>query len=465
MAQTWRTVRVFVSSTFRDMQAERDHLVRFVFPRLREQLLPRRIHLVDVDLRWGVTSEQDASEVCREIITECRPRFLCMLGGRYGTIPAGQGLSITADEVHFGVLKEGSGKVYSLFYFRDGSVTEHMDRTNPGSIREPKGGEKACKLARLKRDIRKIIRGHLLYHPRWSAEEGRLLDLKAFGDRVAADILATIDDEFGAKAPARLDEFAEENAAMEAFVAERHGGFVLGSRKELLKDLLAHAARGGGYLCLTGTPGSGKSALLAHFSRHRSLARQPATLLLRHFVGASAGSTDVRKTVRRLCQEMKVACPNITAALPSDAAELATAFAHFLRLASARWRVVILLDAADQFDPSTSPAGLRWLPEELPANATAIMSALPGPALDDLRRRLPKPREIDLPPLSTPDCIAIVERFRIRYRKQFELEQRAALLAKTDANKPLYLLAALEELRTMGGYEDISRCIDELPPT
>jgi hypothetical protein len=24
----WRTVRVFISSTFRDMQAERDHLVR-----------------------------------------------------------------------------------------------------------------------------------------------------------------------------------------------------------------------------------------------------------------------------------------------------------------------------------------------------------------------------------------------------------------------------------------------------
>jgi len=65
----FRYVRVFISSTFRDMQAERDHLVRFVFPRLREQLLPRRIHLVDVDLRWGVTSEQDASEVCREIIT------------------------------------------------------------------------------------------------------------------------------------------------------------------------------------------------------------------------------------------------------------------------------------------------------------------------------------------------------------------------------------------------------------
>jgi telomerase protein component 1 len=61
MNATWKTVRVFISSTFRDMQAERDHLVRFVFPQLRQELLQWRIHLVDVDLRWGVTSNQDAS--------------------------------------------------------------------------------------------------------------------------------------------------------------------------------------------------------------------------------------------------------------------------------------------------------------------------------------------------------------------------------------------------------------------
>ncbi|MEI8189649.1 MAG: DUF4062 domain-containing protein [candidate division NC10 bacterium] len=88
MLTPWRTVRVFISSTFRDMQAERDHLVRFVFPKLREELLTRRIHLIDVDLRWGVTAEQDSLQVCREIIDECRPRFLCMLGGRYGWVPS-----------------------------------------------------------------------------------------------------------------------------------------------------------------------------------------------------------------------------------------------------------------------------------------------------------------------------------------------------------------------------------------
>ncbi len=36
----WETVRVFISSTFRDMQAERDYLVRSVFPGLREKLGP-----------------------------------------------------------------------------------------------------------------------------------------------------------------------------------------------------------------------------------------------------------------------------------------------------------------------------------------------------------------------------------------------------------------------------------------
>ncbi len=81
MRESWRTVRVFISSTFKDMQAERDHLVRFVFPRMREELFRRHIYLVDVDLRWGVTSEQNAYDVCMEEIDNCHPRFICLLGG------------------------------------------------------------------------------------------------------------------------------------------------------------------------------------------------------------------------------------------------------------------------------------------------------------------------------------------------------------------------------------------------
>ena len=52
MAQTWKTARIFISPTFRDMHAERDYLGKAVFPESRERSAKRWLHLVDVDLRW-----------------------------------------------------------------------------------------------------------------------------------------------------------------------------------------------------------------------------------------------------------------------------------------------------------------------------------------------------------------------------------------------------------------------------
>ncbi len=49
----WARVGLFVSSTFDDMHAERDYLVKRVLPRLYAWCEERRLHLVDVDLRWG----------------------------------------------------------------------------------------------------------------------------------------------------------------------------------------------------------------------------------------------------------------------------------------------------------------------------------------------------------------------------------------------------------------------------
>jgi hypothetical protein len=92
MAATWKTVRVFISSTFRDMHAERDYLVKRVFPAQRERLEKYRIHLVDIDLRWGITEEEaqkdQVLDLCLSQIDECRPFFIGILGERYGWVPA-----------------------------------------------------------------------------------------------------------------------------------------------------------------------------------------------------------------------------------------------------------------------------------------------------------------------------------------------------------------------------------------
>lgn len=86
-----RVVRVFVSSTFRDMQEEREELVKRIFPQLRKLCESRGVIWGEVDLRWGITDEQKAEgkvlPICLEEIRRCRPYFIGLLGERYGWVP------------------------------------------------------------------------------------------------------------------------------------------------------------------------------------------------------------------------------------------------------------------------------------------------------------------------------------------------------------------------------------------
>lgn len=90
-----RTVRVFLSSTFRDFAEERDLLVKTIFPELRRRCRERQVELVDVDLRWGITEEEAQQgkvlPICLAEIDRSRPFFMGFLGERYGWVPkAGQ---------------------------------------------------------------------------------------------------------------------------------------------------------------------------------------------------------------------------------------------------------------------------------------------------------------------------------------------------------------------------------------
>src|SRR4029077_1764625 len=85
-----QTIRVFVSSTFRDMHAERDALNRVVFPELRRRCQARGAEFVGLDLRWGVTEDEIQRDgtlaICLQEIAQCRPFFVCLLGERFGSV-------------------------------------------------------------------------------------------------------------------------------------------------------------------------------------------------------------------------------------------------------------------------------------------------------------------------------------------------------------------------------------------
>lgn len=87
-----RTFRVFVSSTFEDLKAERDALERHVFPRLRTHCEQHGARFQAIDLRWGVGNEapidQQTMEIFLREIRRCqatgvRPGFIVLLGDRY----------------------------------------------------------------------------------------------------------------------------------------------------------------------------------------------------------------------------------------------------------------------------------------------------------------------------------------------------------------------------------------------
>ena len=463
MPEAWRTVRVFISSTFRDMQAERDHLVRFVFPRLREELLKRRIHLIDVDLRWGVTSEQDALEVCREIIDECRPRFICILGGRYGWVPPGKEHSITADEVRYGVLARLGVKEYRYFYFRDPqaseSIPEEVARAGGYIETEPANAQK---LADLKQAVRDAGFEPFVYHAQWDEASQRLAGLEELGNRVYSDLLASIDDEFGTETPEALDEFAEEDAAMEAFIEERVQRYIVGSRRPLFRELTAFAQREGepNIVALTGPSGCGKSALLGRFSQ--DYAREhPDDLVITHFAGASAVSTDLRRLLRRLCHGL-VSASGHQEEVAHDTQELITGLPVLLRQVAASRRIVIVIDALDEVEADDNGQAGDWLPQTLPAGVRLVTSCA-HLASSALGRRDRDVREITLAPLTECDARLIIEAFGQRYRKQMTDDQIGLLLAKREYGMPLYLLAALEELRTLGTHDEITERIRALP--
>ena len=86
---------IFISSTFRDMQAERDALAQIVLPDVAAEAAKHQEDIDFIDLRWGVdTTELESEEGARKVLSVCldeiehaRPYMIVLLGERYGWVP------------------------------------------------------------------------------------------------------------------------------------------------------------------------------------------------------------------------------------------------------------------------------------------------------------------------------------------------------------------------------------------
>ena len=105
--------RVFVSSTFGDMVAERRVLQGEVFPRVDAYCRARGATLRAIDLRWGISDEaardRRTMDICLAEVRRCHRtspqlNFLALIGSRYGWRP----LPVDIDAADFVVLVDAA---------------------------------------------------------------------------------------------------------------------------------------------------------------------------------------------------------------------------------------------------------------------------------------------------------------------------------------------------------------------
>lgn len=125
-----KIIRIFISSTFREMINEREAIQRKVFLRLKNWARDYGIFLIPVDLRWGITDDDikagHLTRLCVDGVKACEPYFVCLLGNSYGTTDSkvlgvdSKGKSITQIEIETAISDTDSeNRECRKFYFID----------------------------------------------------------------------------------------------------------------------------------------------------------------------------------------------------------------------------------------------------------------------------------------------------------------------------------------------------------
>ena len=462
-----RQIRVFISSTFRDMQAERNLLVKKVFPQLRKLCEERAVAWTEVDLRWGIT-EQESSEgqvlpLCLAEIERCRPYFIGLLGERYGWVPDPGEISsnlkeeqpwlkehlqksVTELEIIHGVLQSPKMRDRSIFYFRNPYYLNKLPADADPKDFQSESPESAEKLFELKNKIRaEYTAGKLDYSPR---ENYPAPD--ALGELVLADFTELINKLYPeSETPDPIDQ---EATLHEAYGRSRRLAFV--GREELLNKMDNHAATSGAKpLVLTGESGCGKSALLAEWAA-RWKESHSDDLVIQHYIGSTSESADWQGLVRRVLSELKRAF-TIAEEVPIQPEAMRTAMQDWLVKSAGKRRIVLVFDALNQLSGTDAAARqLGWLPFAFPPNVTLIVSSLEGESLDALRKR--EWPELSVPLFGLDDIApAALAYFRIFSKKPSNTLVTKLTQAAPATCNPLYLRAVLDELRQFGEHEKV----------
>jgi tetratricopeptide (TPR) repeat protein len=463
MSSPTNELRVFISSTFRDLQEEREHLIKKIFPEIRTLCRDRGIRFTEVDLRWGLTDEDVALgqviRTCLDEVDKCRPYFIGITGDRYGFIPtyldiqkdptlleqypwieeaAIEEMSITEMEAHYAVLNPSITSIATTtarFYFRRHRETLDNDSGND---------EERERLEAYQQRIRAS----------GVSPEG-FRDAGSLGELIYDDLIKIIKRDFAdAKPPTPLEE---ERSRHEAFSLSRRRAYI--ANPVYLKKLNEHAASETSPLVVYAESGSGKSSLFA-FWADQYRRKHPNAHVVEHYVGIGATSTDHYAIIRHVCMEVNERFDR-TEEIPSEPAKLELALGQWLGYADHELkkrgeRMVLILDGLNQLQGTA--LGLKWIPDVISPSIRLILSSTVEGTLVELKKR--GWQQFGMQALSEAERETIVVRYLAEYHKSLNPEQIKRIASDYKCGHPLFLKTLLEELRLVGRHEELDAKIE-----
>lgn len=423
-----RKVRVFISSTFSDMQNERNIIVHSVFPRLRKAFSAKLIDITEVDLRWGIPEEDSENsrilEICIGEVLHCSPFFVGMIGDRYGSIASDDAVNSLPP-----AYKQALGGEIPPGL----SITELEMRAG---VFVPRNIDFSCFL----------IKQNVLHNPGVQPEVSNLI---SHIDSAYKMLSYSCDNEFEDLLYRNLYDYVSKVIPDDLKLPYDDNSYL--SHLKILKNnnyryipdnyFVANLERKiNQHRCLYvyGQKGTGKSACMSYLIKEEGLTRDGRVFF--HYATAGNQSVRLDNAMLRLRKYLQAEFGGASAEEDNYSAVV-----EILRSDAVDKRVVLFFDALDHIDDVTAIYKLFAL-ANLNPNVHVVCSGTKEYS------RIMNDQVATMSPLTADQILQIVNGTLAQFGKKLSRQMKQDIMKKELCSNPLFLRALLSQLVMYGTY-------------
>ena len=450
---------IFVSSTFKDMQHERDALRDLALPRLNRQARAYGLYYEFCDLRWGVNtsnmSEEEASrkviDVCLNEIDRSEEPMIVLIGERYGWIPDGQlianisadrdmaltdlEISCTALEIEFGSFFR---KKNTLFYFRE-ITSSSQGQDIPGEYL-PEDVVHHRKLNEIKMRIRKLFGERLrFYRLEWSGDSVSEKSIREFASMVESDLVTELEPRW--QEYSRLSAGEKAMRSQWGFIRKKASMFC--ARRQFADEIYIRLTNEENAIVVHGDSGFGKSTLFSYIAQRFDSAGWVVLPFVSGLNEDSVSSLSILRTTIKVLEEL---LGEVVPEQKDDESHIVDVTRLMHRrdqlcrfVVSSGQKIIVMVDAVDQLTPDNNRDDSIFIPKSLGDDIKFFATTLPGVKIQQLPI-------VQLSFLPDNEKLNVIDSVLGVHGRELSDEVKESIISMKESGNPMFLSLILQRL-------------------